>query len=312
MPPIARRRSAAPWLVLLATVIASALTFTPPGWAQTDHSTAIRVLRDGRDFRARARAALALGSSGDRSVSPALIGALRDESPAVRAAAANALGRLGDPMALTSLRALMSDRERAVRSEAEAAIRRVEAANPGLSTANAHAAGGRLDRLPTIAVIPRAQTIVWPRIQYVVVVGSMENRSSFAEPSLGGHLAQEVDRNLMILRGVAVIHGAIPPTAEREIQRRRLPKLRLEGSLINVTRRTQRRQLSVRCEVSLMLMDDPGRNLRASLTGAATGNAPRRGQQAAQERELARRALTGAVRSAMSGAAQAISSAGRH
>lgn len=313
MPSPARRRSVAPWLILSAAVVASLLALAPPGWAQSDHSTAIRVLESGRDFRARVRAAQNLGSTNDRSVTRHLIAALRDESPGVRAAAATALGRLGDPRALAPLRARMSDSERAVRGAAQIAIRRITSTNPNRGARTARSGSSRrLGRLPTIAVIPRAQAIAWNRVRYVVVVGSMENRSNFRDATLGQLLLAEVNRNLLVLRGVAVLHdGQEPPNAAREIRRRRLPKLRLEGSLNRVVRRTRRRQLSVRSEVSLVLMDDPGRNLRASLTGAATANAPRRGARAAQERRLVHQALTGAVRSAMRGAATAIIASGR-
>ncbi|MCB9597094.1 MAG: HEAT repeat domain-containing protein [Sandaracinaceae bacterium] len=293
--------------------LACAFAFAPPGWAQTDHSTVLRVLRTGRDFRARARAAIALGSSNDPSVAPALIQALSDPSPAVRAAAATGLGRLQDPRALPALRARLSDSQTAVRGEAASAIRRIEAASQNHpSTTPSTPRRGRVDRLPSFAVIPRARSIAWPTVRYVVVLGAMENRSRFRDDGLDQILQSEVSRNLLVLRGVASFQdGQIPPEAEREITRRHLPKLRLEGSLTRVEPRIQQRQLSVRCEVSIMLMDDPGRNMRGVLTGAATGTSPRSGARQTQEQRLARQALTGAVRSAMQGAASAISSAAR-
>jgi len=289
------------------------LAFAPEGWAQADHSTVIRVLRTGRDFRARARAALALGSSNDRSVTPHLIAALDDRSAAVRAASATALGRLQDPRALTPLRARLSDDERIVRREAAQAIRRIEAATGGSPGARSGRRGrGRRERLPSIAVIPRARSVYWPRVRHVVVVGSMENRSRFRDDSLEQLLTAEVNRSLLVLRGVAVFPaGQIPREAQRQIQRRNLNHLRLEGSVSRVDRSVRRRQLQVRCEVSLMLMDEPGRNMRGVLNGAATGSSPRSGPRRTQEQRLARQALTGAVRSAMQGAARAISSAAR-
>ena len=87
---VARGRRVRRAVVALA-VVAVATALAPIGWAQSDHSTVIRVLRSSRDFRARTRAALALGSSNDRTVVPQLIGALRDDHPAVRAAAATGL-----------------------------------------------------------------------------------------------------------------------------------------------------------------------------------------------------------------------------
>lgn len=283
---------------------------SPIGWAQSDHSTVIRVLRTSRDFRARTRAALALGSSNDPAVVPHLTGALRDDHPAVRAAAATGLGRLGDRSALSHLRGALSDRESIVRTEAQRAIRRIEEANRGTPEPAAPASRGR-DPYPTISVVPREQEIYWPRIRYVVIVGEMQNRASFGGDALSRTMLNEVNRNLLVLRGVAVLpDGRLPPSATREIERRHLPKLRLEGSLNRIERRSQRRQLSVRCEVSLMLLDDPGRNIRGVLNGAATGSQPERAGNREQEASLAQQALVGAVRSAMSGAAQAISSAG--
>jgi hypothetical protein len=307
-PPSLRRTAA----LLSAAFLALALAASS-GLAQGDHSTVVRVLRESRDFRARVRAALALGQTSDHSVTPYLVSALRDRSPAVRAAAATALGQLRDRSAIGPLRALSHDSARVVRSEAERAIRRIRAGSrPVRPSAPARAltrtASGGV--LPAIAVVPRARDIYWPTVRYVVVLGNMENRSNFHDAGLDALLEREVTRNLIVLRGVAVLPGdRVPATAEREIARRRLPELRLEGSLNRVDRRAQPRQISVRCEVSLMLMDEPGRNLRGVLNGAATGSQPRRGHREEQERQLAEQALTGAVHSAMSGAARAIASA---
>ncbi|HJL17028.1 MAG TPA: HEAT repeat domain-containing protein [Sandaracinaceae bacterium LLY-WYZ-13_1] len=311
-------RALVPRALALGAALALVAGLAPVGWAQSDHSTVVRVLRHGRDFRARVRAALALGSSDDQRVTPHLVEALDDSSPAVRAAAATALGRLGDASALPALRGAARDRRRVVRNEAQRAIRRIRDANRDAAGSRRGRSSprrqGGSDRYPNIAVVPRAREIYWPRVRYVVVLGSMENRSDFGNEALAGTLAREVSRGLLVLRGVAVLReGREPPEAAREIRRRNLPKLRLEGSVNTVERNHQRRQLQMRCEVSLMLMEEPGRELRSVLNGAATGSQPRRrGRRQQQERELAQQALTGAVRSAMSGAARAIASAGRH
>ena len=312
--PTARPAVAQTCIVIAAAILALGALTPERVQAQSDHRTTIRVLQSGRDFRARVRAAFALGSSSDPSVAPHLIGALRDDNPAVRAAAATALGRLGQPSAIAPLRRLRSDRVRAVRHEAERAIQRIEASRPPPRRASTRHARRRSSRspYPSISVLPRSRDIHWPRVRYVVVLGTMQNRSNFRDTTLESQLMREVSRSLTVLRGVAVIPaGRMPAEAEREIRRRRLPRLRLEGTLTRVERRTHRRQLSVRCEVSLMLMEEPGRNIRSVLNGAATGQSPRRGNRRTQERGLAQQALEGAVRSAMSGAATAISSAGR-
>jgi len=298
----------------VALLTAAIVALASSTLAQSDHATVIRVLRDGQDFRARVRAALALGSSNDASVTPHLVDALSDSSPAVRAAAATALGRLGDRSALPALRRASRDRASIVRTEAERAIARIEASRPSTPTAPRRAltrtATGSV--LPSIAVVPRATDINWPLVRYVVVVGSLENRSSFRHDELDEVLSREVLRNLVVLRGVAVLReGQTSTESEQQIRRRRLPKLRLEGSLNRVDRRMVNRQVAVRCEVSLMLMDEPGRSLRSVLNGAATHASAPRGARTEQERRLAEQALSGAVRSAMSGAAQAIASARR-
>lgn len=299
-------------ILVCGAVVALTVASSSRSGAQADHSIAIRVLRESGDFRARVRAALALGNSNDRSITPHLVAALSDASPAVRAAACTSLGRLGDPAAAEPLRARLRDDSSVVRAEAQRALRRIEASAPSRGPT---APPGMLARtsgavLPPITVVPRARDIHWPTVRHVVVLGAMQNRSAFQWQGLDEIFEREVLRNLIVLRGVAAIPAdEMSAEAEREIQRRRLPRLRLEGSLNRVERRTHSRQITVRCEVALMLMDEPGRNLRSVLNGAATGSQAQRGHRAEQERQLAEQALTGAVRGAMSGVARAIASA---
>lgn len=297
---------------LAALVLAWAAT-AAPARAQ-DRSTVVRVLRESRDFRARVRAAMALGASADPQMAGPLVAALSDESAAVRAAAASGLGRLGNPEALPALRRALADAEREVRDAAQRAVAAIGGARSAAAAASPPP-GPISDplRMPSVAVVPPQRDVDWTSARYVVVLGAMQNRSDFAPARagsvdrLGRVLADEVRRHLVVLRGVAILpDGPTPPEAEREIARRRLPRMRLEGSVTRVQRQMRGPDLQVRCEVSLMLMDEPGRNLRAALQGAATGVERASGARAAQEVRLAEQALTGAVRSAMSGAARAI------
>jgi hypothetical protein len=303
------------WALGLLCGVLVVLFAVPDGSAQVDHSTVYRVLRESTDFRMRVRAALALGNSADRSVTPQLMAALSDDDPNVRAAAATALGTLGDPAAVAALRRAMSDEAQIVRSEASRAIQRIQTAGvPTAPTAPPQtltASNGAF--YPTVAVMPEARDINWQNIRYVVVLGPMQNRSTFRQVDLDSLFQREVMRNLIVLRGVAVLgEHNVSSNADREIRRRRLPKLRMEGSLTRISSSAiEPRQLAVRCEVSLMLMDEPSRNIRGMLTGAATGSDTRHGHREQQERALAQQAVAGAVRSALSGAAQAIATAGR-
>lgn len=158
--------------------------------------------------------------------------------------------------------------------------------------------------------IPRANEISWPRIRYVVVLGDVENQSNYrnAEPLLGD-FRSHVRRNLNLLRGVAVFESAraIPAGARRQISRRSIPTLRLDGNLVNVNRSRRAREVLVRCEVNLVVLTEPGRDLRGMMSGAATGSEVlRRAGRREQETRLAGQALSAAVRSAMSSASSAL------
>lgn len=276
-----------------------------PALEAQDRSTVIRVLRESRDFRARVRAALALGASADPRMAGPLAGALTDREPAVRVAAASGLGRLGNPEALPSLERALTDSSREVQEAARVAIRAI-----GPQSRAASVRSPAPLRMPSIAVLPEESDVNWRRVRYVVVLGALENRSGFDTERLARAFSTEVQRHLIVLRGIATLHDGVPhPRAEREIARRRLPLLRLEGSVNRVQRQVRGRDVQLRCEVSLMVMDEPGRNIRAALNGAATGSEPVSRARLEQDTRLAHQALEGAVRSAMSGAAQAITGA---
>jgi hypothetical protein len=310
-PPMAQlrpaRRRTAGLLVVSGLVIASAIATGPDTTQAQDRTTIVRVLRESRDFRARVRAAVALGSSADPAMAGPLAGALSDREPAVRAAAAAGLGRLGNPEALPELQRAARDTSREVRDAAQTAIRAIGTVPPAAGHASAPHPSLRM---PSVEVLPREREVDWRTVRYVVVLGSLANRSGFETDRLTSMFSSEVQRHLVVLRGVATLHDGQPSAAaEREIARRRLPRMRLEGSVNRVHRQAHGREVQVRCEVSLMLMDEPGRNIRAALTGAATGSErASSGARAAQEARLAGQALQGAVRSAMSGAARAITS----
>ncbi|AKF09198.1 HEAT repeat domain-containing protein [Sandaracinus amylolyticus] len=294
-------------LAALAAIFVAAIAIAP--LRAQDRTTVLRVLRESRDFRARVRAAMALGASADPAMAGPLAGALSDASPAVRAAAAEALGRLGNPDALPSLRSALADREREVRDAAGRAIRAIGGSSSSASSSTPPPAHDPL-RMPSVEVVPRERDVDWGSVRYVVVLGDMQNRSGFTHERLQSMLSQEVHRHLLVLRGVAALDG-VSPDADREIARRRLPRMRLEGSITRVHRQAHGRDLQVRCEVALMLMDEPGRSIRAALNGAATGMERASSSRAQQEARLAEQALQGAVRSAMSGAARAITASVR-
>lgn len=273
----------------------------------------IRLLEDpGRDFRVRVQAAFAMGNTHDALFVAPLSRALADSNPAVRAAAATSLGRLGDRTALPALRRAARDSSAAVRMQAERAVHAVEnggSPETGRSAAPLPAAVG-VGAYPLVVTMPTVQTVQWAQARYVVMVGDMNNRSGFAGDDLAQKLRSEVERNLRLVRGVAVL-TSVDGTAEREIRRRHLPRVRFEGNLARVDRRARATEVSVRCEVSLLVLDEPSHNMRGALNGAATGVDAARGPRGDQERRLAMQALEGAVRGAMRQAPAALAAVSR-
>ncbi|MEM6958428.1 MAG: HEAT repeat domain-containing protein [Myxococcota bacterium] len=294
-------------LLALGLVVLAAL----PGIAQ-ERNVMLRTLRSGSDFRVRVQAAFALGNTGDASVRPALERALRESNPAVRAAAATALGRLGDRRARRALRRARRDSSASVRMQAQRALERLEENSEAAAPQRGRRVRTGDGVYPAAVTIPRADSIAWPRVRYVVVMGDVADRSNFrgAEPLLS-EFRTELRRQLRLVRGVAVFESSsdVDQAARRQIDRRRIPSLRLDGNLLQVERQRRRRELSVRCAINLVLLTEPGRDLRGMLSGAATGSEAPRANRREQEQRLAGQALGAAIRSAMSSAPRALSAA---
>ncbi|MFO0695786.1 MAG: HEAT repeat domain-containing protein [Polyangiales bacterium] len=294
---------------LAALALAAALAF--PGVGATvaqDYATLVRMLHDADDFRVRVQAAFALGNSHDALYRGDLERALRDRNEAVRAAAATALGRLGSQAAVPALERARRDASTAVRTQADRALAE-------LATAAAQVAPPRSPTVPAstvsaaIAPPPQARAIDWNRIQAVVVVGSMHDRSGFRGGSLVSPLREEIAAQLAGLDRVAFFPSGtqLDAATRDQIARRHLPMVRMDGNLVRVaTQERPPRDLAVRCEVSLTLLDEPSGNLRGMMQGAATGVESREADVRSQEARLARQALAGAVRSAMSSAGSAL------
>jgi hypothetical protein len=276
-----------------------ALTAIAPTVAQ-DRSTVVRVLEEGSDFRARVRAAGALGSSGDPRMADALVRALaHDENAAVRAACAEGLGRLGVASTRAALDRATHDASSSVRDAATRALRTMAASAPPAPA----------PAIPSAPPSVASGAVDWAHTSYVVFVGSLSDRSGFGHARLVTVMGTEMRRALGGVHGTVVLGASDPrTTADRECAARHIPQFRIDGSIAHVQGATAGRDLRVRAEVSLVVMDEQTRNIRASLNGAATGSepAPTTAARPARERYLAEQALTSATRSAMTGASRAM------
>ena len=98
------------------------------------------------------------------------------------------------------------------------------------------------------------------------------------------------------------------PDLVSQIQRRRLDRYFVEGTVARVTREFRSDgRVSVRAEVSIMILTDPGRDLRMILSGAASSQQSRDTFNPNVERRMQDLALEGAVRGAFSRLMQTIS-----
>lgn len=259
----------------------------------------VRMLREGRSFRVRAHAAVALARFKEIDVLVALEIALHDPHVAVRIASARSLSSVGQRRSVSALRDAAGDKSTAVATEAKAALAAIArrfSSQPAVASAAIEAA---VSSTGTMARLRRAH--------HVVVIGEMQDRSPAHSRELSQVLAEQVAAALTKLAGVAVLRPhELTDEAREEIARKKLPVLRLEGNVQSVQHVLNGDERRVRCEVSVLLLDEASRALRSMMRGAASAVAPKMGSPAEQERELARKALRGAVQTAMSSATEAI------
>jgi hypothetical protein len=147
-------------------------------------------------------------------------------------------------------------------------------------------------------------------VRYAVVLGEMRNQSDSHEGALTELLGERIAHELKKLEHVAVLSlSEMTDTVAQELARRKVPTFRLEGNLSRLSGGREADQYRVRCEVSLLLMDEPERTLRGLIKGAATSSEQPHGAGAAEQELIAQKTLQSAVRSAMSNARQAIEAA---
>ncbi len=280
-------------VTLIALTLTSSTTF-----AYDD--VRVRLLEDSRGFRVRARAAIALGRSGDLAHVPALERGLADRHPWVRAACATALGRLDARASVPALREATRDRVARVARQARLALSMIERGATAATVASTR------DGSPAVL-----------GVRYALVIGALHNRSGALGAELEAALAESLARQLSGLEGALVVRSP----EDRARAPSRIPVFRIEGTVTELARAPSARDVTLRCVVSFLVLDDRQRTLRGTLRGAATGTegrvlvhasrAVRPGPAGPAEQDLrvARKALDAAVRSALRNAPSMIESA---
>jgi hypothetical protein len=267
--------------------------------SSTQESVLVRMLGGARSFRVRASAAMTLARFDSSEVVIALEGALSDRHPAVRAAAASSLAKNGGRRSVSALRTAASDQTATVATAAKAALQAIASRHSGDRAVESAAAQAEMGNQSALARLRRAQ--------HVVVLGEMHDRTPSRSRELSELLGEHVGAALAKLDRVAVLraHELTEETRE-EIAKKKLAVLKLEGNLQSVQPVLSASERRVRCEVSVLLLDEGTGALRSMMRGAASAVGQRTGNGIAQEKELARKALRSAVQTAMSTASEAI------
>lgn len=272
------------WRATFATVTASLMAATSFAWADARTERLVRLLTTSGNYRVRVQSAQSLGRIRDPVTVPPLVRALADNHPAVRASAALALGRIGAPEALPALRRLAANRQQPtiVRRQSQQAIEQIE----------------RMSRMNARPSNPTAQPTA-PR--YYVGVGEMGNTTG-VHPGRLERTLQRLVREELLRAGAGIEVAPANETVrqtKRVLQSRSLTGYYVQGSVT----RLEEVAGQVHAVVSIMVLSNPGRDLRMMLQGRATaggGGSPSPDDEAA--------ALSGAVRGAISRLAQQLRS----
>lgn len=249
----------------LAALVAAALALHPPD-APAQTSAPIELLRRSSSARSRARAAELLGRLRPAGSRAALEGALDDRAPAVRIAAAQALEALGELAALPALDRHALDRHPRAR---DAVVR----ARQGLlrRPTTALASGWTSAPAAAVASAPPAapQAVDWRRVRVLITLGTLANNVT-RDPSHVSHLREALRLAVSQDERYAIHPGALPAAAASRVRRGDLRTYSLEGSLTTLREAQTGVSLSVRAEVSLVLLQEPSHSIAATLAGSAT------------------------------------------
>jgi hypothetical protein len=275
----ARKRSFARAALLVAVLSGAGVAHAD---GRTDYL--VRMLRTSSQYRVRIQAALTLGEIADSASLPALVEALEDEESSVRVAALAALARIGDPSVLDAVRGRVRDRNGSVARQARTSVRTLEQ----IAQRQA-AAGGGPSTGGTGATAPGGGA------RFYIGLGGMGNRAGVRGDEAKALLRRYLEGEIATVPGVVVTPAdETPATTTKVLKQKRLTGYWLDGSITKLTRVDG----NIRAEISLMVMTNPGRDLRMMLSGAAQVSAGSR-LTPALETDLQNQALKGAAAGAV-------------
>ena len=239
------------WAVVLVALLSLGVPLTVAADARTDRL--VDLLRNSGNYRVRVQSAQSLGRIRDLETAPALITALEDRHPAVRAAAAQALGRLGARNSLPQLRRLAEDRSQpaTVAQQAQRAISQIQQI------------AGR--DAPSKTSAPSGE------IRFYIGVGEMGNTTDVRPGELEKTLGEMITKELGSAAGVKIAPPRETPSdASKVIKKNGWDGYFLQGSVV----RLEDSGGQIHALVSIMVLSNPGRDLRMMLHGRAAAGIP--------------------------------------
>jgi hypothetical protein len=228
------------------------------------------ALAHDRSYKVRVDAAIVLGRLRQTRSIPALIGALKDGSPAVRATAAQSLGRIGSPIAKDALAKALTDPAPAVKRSARDALQ---------------ALGGAADVETPPPPVPGAPAIrprAGKRLSFEVK--AMGDQSNHAGDRLRSHMREFMVAQLRP-------YGDVAPPENQGMYA-------VDGVIKELATNTRGPDVEVNCAVQLVLSRQPGGGVFLLTSGEATVQRPKRQFKPQQRPSMEVEALDNALRSA--------------
>jgi hypothetical protein len=228
------------------------------------------------------------------------------------------LARLGSQRSLPALKRALRDSSDAVRDQARRSIdiilanRKSDAPSKEkkLATVPGPRTTATASRPSGPATADRQLSL--RRVGHLITLGVMRNKSRLSGDHITRLLRSELAKRLGKMRGVAVLPAPadLDPSTQNEIRRRNISRLRIDGSVIQVDQRVRKGEISSRCVISLMVLDDPDMVMRAVLNGTAISTDISSSRSAEKRKEVLAKALRAAVDSALKNIDDVIEQAG--
>ncbi len=280
-----RFKSGSAWILAVAILGA-----VPAGAGDPRIDPLIEMLSKNPNYRVRVQAARSLGRLRLPEAVPALLKALGDEEPLVVVTAASALGAIGSAEAIEPLRKLAASKDPAVKSQAEAAIKQIETILK---------LSGK-EGVKDLGALAQMQGM-----KAFLGIGKMGDASGTGRDDLKESLRHAVMDEAGRTLGYALLpEGAGAADIEKLTKSKGVQAYLIQGSIVRIVNQGG----SIEAQVSLILLSNPGNEIRAMVTGKAKIDVPSGTSDPAALSDIAKEAVDAAGRGGFHGLTQHLES----